>query len=514
MKRCNLIRAGVVGLALSSPWPLAAQVSDVAATPSGASVTSATMPAPRARFDVWASLAEGDEDLDLATAMRLAEAQSLRLRAAARGVAVAEARRRQAEVALFPRLDVGARYAHVDGFPDGHISLGSATPAQIDAARALAASVSDPAARTLLSANVEAQAAMAAGVSIHIPRDQVAFTARLTVPVSDLVFALYPAFESARDRVDAEALRVEAASRDVDLQAAEALYRHIEARAGLSVAQAGVVQATRVREQLVRYGAAGIATSADVAAAEARLAQAEEAVARANAAVSVTQTALSLLLGTPSERRHRVRSAVDADLASPGNLADLESRALSERADLRAARALVRAEDGTRAAVLASGYPHLALYAAGDLSNPSMRVFPQRDEFIGAYEVGAQLSFSPNELATAAFRREELDAQLARTMEEIGGAEDAVRLALRQAFEESRAASATIEAAEASVAAAELAYEARNAEWQAGAGVLTDLLLADGRVNDARFALVRARVAAMMAEARLLHATGELGRMR
>jgi outer membrane protein TolC len=399
----------------------------------------------------------------------------------------------------------------VDGFPDGRISTGSVDPAQLAAARALAGTIADTAARTIITGMIDQQAAAAGGITIHIPRDQYALTARLTVPVSDIVFAALPAMEGAEGRVRAERLRVEAAESDVAFAAIEAFYRYVEARGVAAVAVSARDRAAALRDQIVRYADAGILGPADRAGAEARVAQAEEAVARTDAAVQVSGAALSILLGTPAGRAFSVASALPDEIPRlPGTLDAIETAALDHRPELRAAREALAAQARARDATIATGYPHLALYAYGEGSSPNQRVFPLRDEFIGTYELGATLTWSPNDTATALFRGDEMAAQIQAASDQMRLAEDGIRLEVRQAYEELRAAERSVEAARASAEAAEEAYRAQTAALAAGESILNDLLLADSRATDARLADLRARLAASLARARLAHAIGEL----
>lgn len=436
---------------------------------------AAPAPAP-ARFDLAASLSEGDEELTAPRVVELATGHSARIEAARASVRVAEGSLHAATVALVPRLDLGARYAHVDGFPDGQISPIAGGPS----------------------------------VTFHIPRDQGAFTARLTVPLSDIIFAALPAMEAADQRLRAERSRIDAAEADVAFAAVEAFYRYVEARGVLAVATSGRDQARALRDQIVRYADAGILGPADRAAAEARVAQAEEAMARAEAAVEVSGAALSIALGTPAGTRFRVAGAVpDSVSPVPGSLDALETTALEQRADLRAMREAIAAQSRARDATIATGYPHLTVYGYAEESNPNPRIIPPTQAWNPLYELGAALTWSPNDTASALFHADEMAAQIAAAEEQMRATEDAVRLEVRQAVAELRTSERSLAAAHASADAAEEAYRAQLAALGAGESTLNDLLLADGRANEARLADLRARIAASLARARLAHATGE-----
>lgn len=472
--------APLLALALAAPSLAHAQTDDGAALPAPTSSAS-TAPATPERFDLEAALAEGTEPLTATHAAELAIAHSPRMDVAQRTVTAAEASLHAATVALVPRLDLGARYSHIDGFPDGQITFPTSLPIPAGS-----------------------------GITIHIPRDWGAATARLTVPLSDILFAALPAMEGADARLRAERLRVDATENDVGVAAIDAFYRHAEARGVAAVAASARDRAAALRDQIVRYADAGILGPADRADAEARVAQAEEAVARAESAVLVTGAALSILLGTPSEQRWSLGGAIPSEAPTlPGTLDSLETAALDRRPDVLALRETITAQSRLRDATIATGYPHLGLYGYTEYSSPNQRVFPLTNTPYPLYELGAQFTWSPSDTATAVFHADEMAAQIAATEDQLHLLEDGIRLEVRQAYAELRAAEHAIEAARASAEAAEEAYRAQTAELGAGEAILNDLLLADARATEARLADLRARIAAYSARAHLAHATGE-----
>jgi outer membrane protein TolC len=455
------------------------------------------------RFDLAAHLGEGERALDARDVVRMAVAHSPRVVVTRVSIAAAEAGVRRATAALVPRLDLTARYAHIDGFPDGMI--GGGDPAAVDAARALAMTVTDPSARALFLGTIDAQAT---GTTIRIPRDQFGFAARLSVPISDILLAVLPALHGAEARVHAAELQADAARRDVELVALEAYYRYAEARGVLAVATEA---RDRVAERVEMVGAllrGGYLTPPDQSAVEAALAQANEGVARAEGAVALARVALGVAIGD----RDRALLAVQAALLSAGvpagSLDELEARALSDRPELAALRESMRAQREMRTATEAGGYPHIGLYLTGDVSNPSPRIIPPREEFTPTWEIGATFSWSPNDLATSIFAAEEIDAAVAGAEAQVLLIEDQVRLELRQAYEATEAARAALEAVSVTLSSAEVAYEARRAQLTAGEGLLDDLEAADLRVTDARLSELRARLELVVAEARLRHALG------
>ena len=314
----------------------------------------ATPPEPTAseRFDLAAALSEGTTPLTAPRAAALAMERSPRVTVAELAVRAARAGVDRATAALVPRLDLTARYAHVDGFPDGQIGT-APDPAAIEAARMLAGRVTDPAAQALFGGLIDQQAA-AGGVSIRIPRDQIGFIGRITIPASDILLALLPALEGSEARVRAEELRVQVAQHDVAFSAEEAFYRYVEARGALAVAEQARVTAAEQRAQIERYVQAGLLTRADLATADARVAQIDEAIARGRAGVALAGAALSILTGGPSSADYAIDASVlstELDVASLDSDA-LEARAVEQRPELRALREAIVAQSRARDATL------------------------------------------------------------------------------------------------------------------------------------------------------------------
>jgi len=472
-------------------------------TPHIAVAQADAVSASTTRFDLSARLGEGERALDARDVVRMAVEHSPRVEITRVSIAAAEAGVRRATAALVPRLDLTARYAHIDGFPDGRI--GGGDPAALDAARALAMTVSDPSARALFLGTIDAQAA---GTIIRIPRDQFGFAARLSVPLSDILLAVLPALHGAEARVRAEELRADATRRDIELAALEAYYRYAEARGVLAVATEA---RDRVAERVDMVSAllrGGYLTPPDQSAIEAALAQANEGMARAEGAVALARVALGVAIGDRDRALWAVESALVSLGVPSGSIEELEERAIADRPELAALRESIRAQREVRTATEAGGYPHIGLYLAGDISNPSPRIIPPRDEFTPTWEVGATFSWSPNDLATSIVATEEIDASVARAEAEGLLIEDQVRLELRQAYEGANAARAALEAVTITLSSAEIAYEARRAQLAGGEGLLDDLEAADLRVTDARLSELRARLELGVAEARLRHAVG------
>jgi outer membrane protein TolC len=456
-------------------------------------------------FDLATAIAEGPPmTADRAAEMAVRANPTIERARALRRASEASVSRARAQ--MLPRIDLTARYTHLDGFPDGQISTAT-DPETLAEARALANMVSDPAARALFLGNIEGQAS--GGATISIPRDQFYFGASLSWAVSDLFFALMPALDSAEASARAEEARVAATEAQVRRNAREAYYSLARARGSLAVALEARRQAQAQLEQIESGVRAGFLTEADRLGAVARVAATDQAVASANAGVEIADAALRTMMAADDGPVYGIGEPVLAeDSAELAPVAELTARALAARPEVTAIEQAIEAQHAAGRATAASAYPHVIVGAGASYSSPNQYVIPPSGDFEPTWQVGATLAWSPNDTWTAVHRGQELDAQEAATREQLGELERGVRLEVRQAHALIRSAREAMVAAVAAREAAEAAYESRSSQLDAGHATTADLFAAEGQLNQARLSELDAAIQLRLARTRLDYATG------
>jgi outer membrane protein len=404
---------------------------------------------------------------------------------------------------------MSARYVRLGGFEDGSISLGfDSIPA--DQALMLAETVEDPAARMLLSSMIEALTSVGE-ISFATPRNQIGLRASLTYPLSDLFASILPAYRASQGQVEIEEHRLAVERTDVALAAEEAYYRHIQARASLEVARSAVSLAEEHLERIDALARAGVATEADRAAVAARVAAARSVVARAQAGVRISHAALTTMLHIAPNEELAIDEDLAAPLAPPPEVNDeLLARAYRNRHEVAALEALAQVHRQSERASVGASLPHLVFVAGADYANPNQRVIPPEEEFIGSWEVGAALTWSPNDSVTAAYRSRAAEARRDAAEADLARLRDALRLQTIQAVEDQIASQSVMEAARERIVAAEASYQTRLLELNAGEAVMTAALDAQLEITQARLELINAAVDQRVAQARLQHALGEL----
>ncbi len=483
----------------------------VAPSPAQAAATTEGSPPASSEPDARAELASlaTPGGLTAADAASRAVASAPSMERARLAVRAAEAGARQAWQGFFPQLEVSARYTRLSRITQPSFGGVGFDDEQLAMARAAVAGVDDPEARALWGSLLDVFGS-SSSFSFPVLLNQYALRASATLPVSDYLLTVLPAYRAANLAAEAQRLQVAVEERTIALRAREAFYELARARGGLGVAEKALeqVRAHRVRvEALVEAGAAARVELLRVRAQEAR---ARVAVAQARGGVAIAERALRLLMHAPSDEPIVLGedfSTGPAPLA--GSLEELTARGLRDRPELAAMERMVEARERSIQAELGRQYPQLLLQANYDLANPNNRIIPQQQEFRGTWDVSVLLRFSPNEMGAARQRAEQARAALLEVRAQMESVRDAVRLEVARAYEELQAARLALQAAEVGLSAAQESYRVRFSELEAGAAVSSDLVDAEAELTQARLQLLNAAIGVRLARARLGQAIGE-----
>jgi len=480
-------------LLVTSTCPAFAQ-----AQPPAAPVTAQQTPS----FDLAAALQSGPPlTADRAAELALqANPSAARVRALARASEASVAR---ARAQMWPRLELSGRYTHIDGFPDGSIGP-TMTPEERAMALSVVDNVSDPAARTLFQRQFDTQAP-----TIRIPRNQWDFGVLLTWPVSDMFFALLPALKSAKAAVLAEAARVATTEAQIRRDARQAFYQLARARGGFAVASEAERTANAQLAQVQAGARAGYLTEADELDAQARVAATGRALASAKAGVEIADAALRTILGAEDGPVFGIAEPVLDNDQAPLEAADvLMARALQQRPEVAALQATSQAQVAAIDANAAAAYPHLALIAGANYANPNRYVIPPRERFDPSWQVGAAITWSPNDAFIANHTVGNLEGHAEATRAQLDELRRGLTLEIRRTLAQLKAARETYTSAETSRTAAEAAYRSRVAQLNAGHSTSADLLLSETQVHQARLAVLDAAIELRLARTNLTYATG------
>lgn len=479
----SVLPAACAALVTSAPIA-AAQVDQPAQPPAPATAApAAPAAAPSAKaetdLDLGAALRSGGEQLDAQTASSRAVAASVDIARARATTEQARQAASQAFVAVYPRLDLEASYTRLSEHEPADIAQGT---------------VMTPGAATS-TFDIE---------GIEAISDIYVLQARLTVPLSELFLEVLPRYEAAERLTAVQALREVAERQSVALRAKQAYYEYARARASKLIAEAALAQnqaQLRDVQALVRGGALA---RVEEMRADAQVAASRVALARAEGNVAVAQTALRVLLGVPGDGDFAINEDLTQPLPAPTSTkAQLLEAALANRSELKATRAMLEVHQSTLDAENGAKLPKLNLTGLAELSNPNQRVDPFTSELNGSWQVGAVLSWSPNDFFVADKRANRVAADRAVTETDIRLLELALRGEVDQAYEDLVASQEAQVQAQSGITAAEETYRVRREQFRAGSVVATEVIQAETELRRARLELVSAAIDARIAAARL-----------
>jgi outer membrane protein TolC len=166
----------------------------------------------------------------------------------------------------------------------------------------------------------------------------------------------------------------------------------------------------------------------------------------------------------------------------------LINEAQSQRFEVRSIDA--NAESARRSAKVqrAGAYPVVSAFADGIVANPNQRIFPQTDTFTPTWDVGARITWSPNDIPTALAGAADYESRAAGLIAQKQVLRDGIAIEVTQAFQ-----------------------AVQEADFALGS---TDKQLASAReAVRARLSLLNARIDARTARVRLEHSLGRDSRL-
>jgi outer membrane protein len=261
----------------------------------------------------------------------------------------------------------------------------------------------------------------------------------------------------------------------------QAYYGAVLAAESFAAAKEAVrsAEADLKRAQAVR--AAGMSTDVDVLSIRVHLAGVTEQQIRRTADLDVSRAALNDLLGQPLDAPHTLTSTLVPGTVAEISLEQYEQRALASRPEARQSK-LATSLAETQASAARSGFlPQVGFHAA---------VEQDRQRFAGRTGGNWLASVSLRWNVFNGFgdkaRVEETRHLLRRSQADEERAGSAIRLQVRRAWADLRAALQRVEVAEAAVAEAQESLRITQNRYSAGLSNVTDLLRNETAVLEAR----------------------------
>ncbi|QQR89281.1 MAG: TolC family protein [Myxococcales bacterium] len=459
-------------------------------------------------FDLLKTVRGSGKELTVTEAQKMALAWSPDIEKSRAAIVLVEAAASQSLVAAMPRLEFSGRYTRLSAVKNG--SFYNDDPQVFTQARALAAQVTDPAARTLWQNSIDSQEATA-NFSFPIFFDQYALRATVKFPVSEILLSALPAYRASISAEEAEQHRLKSQSAQIALNVAESYFNFARARGAHAVAMRARKSAEDRRNQIEAFVNGGRMAKLDLKRAQAQLARAQLAETRARASEVLGAEGLCILLHYQPCSQIMIAERFEAN-PSPleGDKEKFLKLAYHNRPEIKAIKATIKTQKHIVSAQRGLQYPKLDLSANMDYANPNTRIFPQQQKFRATWDVNAVLSWSPNDTFSASATTSQAEADLMRAGGAFRAVNDAVSLEITQAVTAHETARTSLAVAQEGLEAAKESYRARVLQFEVGVAVLSDVLDADTELSQAYLDLLNAHIDLRIAWFRLQYATGTM----
>jgi outer membrane protein len=365
---------------------------------------------------------------------------------------------------------------------------------------------------TRLSAVAQPVLAVVGGQPISFPvvLDNYALQANVTVPLSDYLLRIRQSHDAALSAQEAAEMSREATRRTVAAQAKLHYYSWARLHMQEAVTLQSVEQAKRHLELTQAGKDAGRTPEVDVMRAESAVASAELLHERSINAAVIAEERLRTLLHESSSGPYLIGEDILSPLpAEPAGDPDaLFSEALRKRPEMRAFERSDSSLKEQRSATRSAGLPRFDAFGNGYVANPSQRIFPQREEWKATWDVGVQLTWSPNDTGTTDAAMRSVDAKRRKLDADRAAVKDALRDEIRAALVATKEAIVAAETAKRGLSAAEESYRVRRELSELGRATDVELIDAETDVLRARLEMIQALVDARVAHVQLSHAVG------
>lgn len=338
--------------------------------------------------------------------------------------------------------------------------------------------------------------------------------ASLTIPISDYLVRLGPAYDAASASVAAahEGLHVE--QRKTAYEARALYYAWVQAELEAAVAVQNLELGKEHLARVKSLAAADSASEADVASVEASVAGAELVVVQAQNLVALQRERIAIALHDAKQAASTYQigedfSATPADAEPIDDVERLVREALVKRPELAALRSQVAAYDEQADSARSGAFPRLNAVGNVGLNNPDQRRFPQEDEFHGAWSIGLSMTYSPNDTASYLARASSTEHKARALEAQQLALRDVVRAEVVDAALALRNATANIAISQRRLSAAETAYRARKERYLVDMATTVELSEAQTELFSARLDAVQAQVAVRAARAKLAYVSGQ-----
>jgi outer membrane protein len=421
-----------------------------------------------------------------------AAATSYQAKAAEETANGAAARAEQAWTNYLPRVGLVGRYTRLSEFTAPSLGEGSLVVTNAPAGTPNPPSI--------------------AGGSLRFPLifNQWLAQATIAIPISDYFLKINQAYTASTRLEEASRYDVATARAKSYSDGKIAYFTWLRARGAVTVAEQSLAVARAHLKDAENQFAVGNASKADVLRAQTAVSAAELSVTRAKSGVVITERQVRIATHAKDEERIEPGESLDSPLApvshpdartfiGEAHAARPEIKSVDRNAE--AARKLARVSSANK-------YPVLSGFGDVTYANPNQRRFPQTQDWFPTWAVGAQVTWSPNDVVAAGPATADAEARAAALDAQKSVIRDGIELEVTQAYQSVLEGDTAIVTTTRQLESAEEGYRVARELFNAGRGTATTLIDAETALAQTRFEHLNAKVDARLARIRLEHAIG------
>jgi outer membrane protein TolC len=340
--------------------------------------------------------------------------------------------------------------------------------------------------------------------------NQYLLQASVTVPLTDYLLSTGAALDAARANERAARFNRDAAKLAAATRAKLLYYEWVRNRMQMVVAEQSVQQAKASLSRAKTAFEAGRVSKADVLNAESLSASAELRVENAESQATLAEERLRIIMHDAPNAKYEIGEDLFAPTAKTKqqHLSALLAEARTKRLEFRALDAASDSVSNQSHVSDVRGLPKLEAFGNAYYARPNQRIIPQQDEWRGTWDVGVQLSWSPNDFGASDSDTRTLQAERSKLQAQKDALTDRIQEELLQAYTSLREAELGVVTAKRNLEAAEEAYRVQRVFYENGRATSFELLDSETRLLQARIDIVNLRVARHMAQVALEHALG------
>jgi len=254
---------------------------------------------------------------------------------------------------------------------------------------------------------------------------------------------------------------------------------------------------------------AGMMTKNDILKLEVQLSTVLYQQIEAENAVKLAMVALNSTIGIALNTQIKVESSARLTETGFDEVDKLIADAISNRADVKAADARVKASEAGITLAKSSWYPQISLYGNYYYNKPNQRIMPTRSQFDATWDAGVNMSMNVWDWMTTAHQTDQAEANAAQAKDGLGMIKDGITLEVTQNYLNMKQAYKKIKLAELTVQQAEENMRVTSGKFKNGLATSADVIDADTALITAKTNLSTATVDCELAKAKLEKSIGK-----